>query len=121
MIVNYESDSKLGTLAAVIEILRLPDGTVKCIVEGNKRASLSHISFDEDFAKVEAIEIEEPIVSDPRMMNLISSVLSTFVREQVRAVAVWEKDPESAGASTAAIILRGGQSAIASILRERSQ
>src|SRR5262249_33195159 len=51
---------KCGTSAAVVETLRLPDGTVKTIIEGNKRASLSHISFDEDFAKAEAVETEEP-------------------------------------------------------------
>jgi transcriptional regulator with PAS, ATPase and Fis domain len=109
---------KVGTLAAVVETLRLPDGTVKSIIEGNKRASLGHISFDEDFAKAEAVETEEPPISDPRLVSLISSVLSAFVREHVRAVSVWEKDPESAGLSTAAIILREGQSAIESILKE---
>jgi ATP-dependent Lon protease len=109
---------KVGTLATVVETLRLPDGTVKSIIEGNRRASLGHISFDEDFAKAEAVEPEEPSISDPRLVSLVSSVLSAFVREHVRAVSAWEKDPESAGLSTAAIILREEQSAIESVLNE---
>jgi len=103
---------KVGTFAAVVETLRLPDGTVKSIIEGNKRASLGHVSFDEDFAKAEAVETEEPPISDPRLVSLISSVLSEVVRKHVR------KDPEFAGISTAAIILREGWSAIESILKE---
>jgi ATP-dependent Lon protease len=81
---------KVGTFAAVVKTLRLPDGTVKSIIEGNRRASLSHISFDEDFAKAEAVEIEQPPIANPRLLSLASSVVSAFVQKHDRAVALAE-------------------------------
>ena len=37
---------EMGTLATVLQMLRLPDGTVKVLVEGNARATISGISED---------------------------------------------------------------------------
>ena len=37
---------EMGTLATVLQMLRLPDGTVKVLVEGNARATISDISED---------------------------------------------------------------------------
>ena len=38
---------EMGTLATVLQMLRLPDGTVKVLVEGNARATISDISEGE--------------------------------------------------------------------------
>ncbi|MFP3978118.1 endopeptidase La [Marinobacter sp. KMM 10035] len=35
---------EMGTLATVLQMLRLPDGTVKVLVEGNARAAISNVS-----------------------------------------------------------------------------
>jgi ATP-dependent Lon protease len=36
----------LGTVATVLQLLKLPDGTVKVLVEGRQRASVNHINED---------------------------------------------------------------------------
>src|SRR5690554_1889600 len=39
---------EMGTLATVLQMLRLPDGTVKVLVEGNARAAISNVSRSEE-------------------------------------------------------------------------
>jgi ATP-dependent Lon protease len=45
-----------GTLAAVMQLLRLPDGTIKALVEGKRRARVSSFMEDEIFFSAEVIE-----------------------------------------------------------------
>src|ERR1019366_1810714 len=52
----------VGTLGVVVQLLRLPDGTVKALLEGKKRARILRYASEDDFFKVEVEEIEE--VSD---------------------------------------------------------
>src|SRR6266478_458607 len=52
----------VGTLGVVVQLLRLPDGTIKALLEGKKRARIVRYVGEDDFFKVEVEEIEE--VSD---------------------------------------------------------
>jgi ATP-dependent Lon protease len=45
-----------GTLAAVMQLLRLPDGTIKALVEGKRRARVSSFMEDEVFFSAEVVE-----------------------------------------------------------------
>ena len=40
---------KFGTVASILQLLRLPDGTVKVLVEGLERAKISHFTENKDF------------------------------------------------------------------------
>jgi Lon protease-like protein len=102
---------EVGTIAAIVETIRLPDATLKTVIEGKMRARLSHFSVDEEFARAEAEEIEEPAISDGPLESLIGSVLAAFVREQVRTVPAWVNNPDATGVSAAATILREGWNA----------
>ena len=44
---------KIGTISTILQLIRLPDGTVKVLVEGLDRASIRNISFDDDYYKAE--------------------------------------------------------------------
>ena len=56
---------RVGTLGTVVQLLRLPDGTVKVLVEGKKRARVSRASStDAEFFLVEVEEIDEPCEQD---------------------------------------------------------
>ena len=50
---------RLGTLAAILQLLRLPDGTVKVLVEGKTRAVVRQFLLSSQFFQVEAEEIFE--------------------------------------------------------------
>ena len=64
---------RIGTLASVMQLLRLPDGTIKALVEGKTRAEIvSHVPH-ENFMQVELQEFPEEIV--------ISSEIVAYERE----------------------------------------
>ena len=59
---NPEDIYPMGTLANLIQVLRLPDGTVKVLVEGKRRATIQRFVASEGFFAVEVeptIEVDE--------------------------------------------------------------
>src|SRR5438309_3655657 len=69
---------RVGTLGSVVQLLRLPDGTVKVLIEGKKRARVTQYLDHPDFFLVEAEEIEEECDKTTELEALIRSVNSTF-------------------------------------------
>src|SRR5215470_1322960 len=49
----------VGTLGVVVQLLRLPDGTVKALLEGKKRARIVRHVSDGEFFQVEVEEVAE--------------------------------------------------------------
>lgn len=69
----------IGTISTVLQLLRLPDGTVKVLVEGSRRGRLINLFMKEDRyeANIETIKDQEVIV-DPETQALMRAVLSQF-------------------------------------------
>jgi len=70
-----------GTIGSIIQLLRLPDGTVKVLVEGKQRAKISEYLDNDRFFSVEVEAIEAPQVSledEPELAALMRSVQATF-------------------------------------------
>jgi ATP-dependent Lon protease len=84
----------VGIMARVIEVMRLPDGTLKTVIEGRKRVRITRFIFSEDFARVHAEEIEEMGTSNPRLEGLITAVVSAFVRERLSTIAEALNNPK---------------------------
>jgi len=75
-----ESDDlhEIGTLATILQLLKLPDGTVKVLVEGAGRARLSDLQIDECFTAL-PVPLVETDEDDDREMDVLSrSVISRF-------------------------------------------
>jgi ATP-dependent Lon protease len=68
----------VGTLGIVVQLLRLPDGTVKALLEGKKRARIVRYVSQDDFFQVEAEEIEEVCERTTEVEALMRSVNTTF-------------------------------------------
>src|SRR5687768_4359940 len=69
---------QVGTLGTIIQLLRLPDGTVKVLVEGKKRARIKRFTQTEGFFQVEAEEIAEPDEKGVETEALMRSIHATF-------------------------------------------
>src|SRR5690349_3119305 len=69
---------RVGTLGTVVQLLRLPDGTVKVLVEGKKRARIARYVPNQEFFLVDVEEIEEACEGTTEVEALIRSVNSTF-------------------------------------------
>ncbi|HEY9215518.1 MAG TPA: endopeptidase La [Ancylobacter sp.] len=73
-----ESIYKIGTLASVLQLLKLPDGTVKVLVEGISRAKVDHYTDRADLYEAEAVALEEETGSKVEAEALGRSVLTEF-------------------------------------------
>ena len=49
----------VGTIATVVQLLKLPDGTVRVLVEGGERARISHFTENADYFEAEVEELPE--------------------------------------------------------------
>ncbi len=68
----------IGTICTIIQLLRLPDGTVKVLVEGKKRAKISNFIEDEKCFRVETTVLEEKIKNEVEAKALVRSVKTAF-------------------------------------------
>ena len=69
---------KTGTLGVILQLLRLPDGGVKVLVEGKKRGVIKSFLQNSDFFQVIVTEVVEPVEVTPEIEALMRSVNSTF-------------------------------------------
>ena len=69
---------KIGTLASIIQLLRLPDGTVKVLVEGKRRARIAQYVSSPNFFMVEAEPLGEGEDVGVEVEALMRGVKSTF-------------------------------------------
>jgi ATP-dependent Lon protease len=67
-----------GTLAAVLQLLKMPDGTVKALVEGKRRAKIKNYLPDSGFFMVEVERIVEHYEPDAEIEALMRSIHSLF-------------------------------------------
>jgi ATP-dependent Lon protease len=75
---NKEDLFLVGTMATVLQLLRLPDGTVKVLVEGVTRAKVNGFTDREEFYEVEAEELAEPVGDAVETEAMFRSVISKF-------------------------------------------
>lgn len=68
----------IGTIGTIIQLLRLPDGTVKVLVEGKRRVLIKSYQATEPFFRVEVEPIEESAGSKLEAQALVRSVKATF-------------------------------------------
>ncbi len=71
---------QIGTLSSVLQLLKLPDGTVKVLVEGEQRAKATQYSSEKGYleAELELIQEENDELTKPDISILMRSLMSQF-------------------------------------------
>jgi len=69
---------KIGTLATILQLLKLPDGTVKVLVEGGERAAVDEIVVGDHFSADITLLAEEPHHDEREMDVLVRSIIAQF-------------------------------------------
>ena len=69
---------KIGTKGKILQLLKLPDGTVKVLVEGKTRCKVKKIKFAEDFVNAEIEEITKNETISDTIKALGRSVASKY-------------------------------------------
>jgi len=67
-----------GTLATVMQLLKLPDGTVKILVEGNKRAHVKTFFEEKEYIEGEIEVLESSSDNDSEIEGLVRAVMDHF-------------------------------------------
>ncbi len=68
----------VGVVASVLQLLKLPDGTVKVLVEGEARSKIERYTRIEDYFEAEAAFVEEEEADDAEIEALARSVIGQF-------------------------------------------
>src|SRR5580700_654751 len=69
---------EVGTLASVLQLLKLPDGTVKVLVEGAERAKISRYTERTDYYEAEASVLADEVGDPVEAEALTRSVVTEF-------------------------------------------
>ena len=69
---------KVATVANILQLIKLPDGTVKVLVEGAHRAQMESLESDQEFSKVRVALIIEPKIDQKDGENLTRFVKAKF-------------------------------------------
>ena len=68
----------VGTIANIIQLLKLPDGTVKVLVEGQQRAKINQLNDGEDHFSAEVTPIETMFGDEKELDVVKAAVLNEF-------------------------------------------
>ncbi len=68
----------IGTVSTILQLLKLPDGTVKVLVEGVKRARIVHFVANNEFFNAQLVAIEETEEDEREAEVLVRSLVTQF-------------------------------------------
>jgi ATP-dependent Lon protease len=75
---SHDDIHPVGTIGTVVQLLRLPDGTVKVLVEGKHRARIQSYTATDKFFAVEIEPVQEEVRPGSELEALLRSINSTF-------------------------------------------
>ena len=79
---NKENLYSVGTVAKIIQLLKLPDGTLKVLAEGIQRAKVNNINFNKEFITASITEITQKIKKNSNIRALQKLTTEQFVEFQ---------------------------------------
>ncbi len=69
---------QVGTVSNILQLLKLPDGTIKVLVEGGFRAAVDHVDDQGDFAVAGVREIVSDDIPEDEVEALLRSTVTQF-------------------------------------------
>jgi len=69
---------RIGVMANILQLLRLPDGTVKVLVEGVQRAEINYYLDNEEYFEADASEVEDVVGNADEVEALTRSIIKAF-------------------------------------------
>ena len=78
---------EVGTISLVMQMLRLPDGTVKVLAEGKRRAKVRRYIDNDDFFMVEVepeLDTDDELEGQEALIRSIKSTFETYVKLEKR-------------------------------------
>ncbi len=69
---------EIGTVASILQLIRLPDGTVKVLVEGVSRARIKVVELEADYFQAHITQLSPEPMAEKQSELLVRSLLSQF-------------------------------------------
>lgn len=69
---------EIGTVASILQLIRLPDGTVKVLVEGVSRARIKVVELEKDYFQAHIAQLSPEPMAEKQGELLVRSLLSQF-------------------------------------------
>ena len=79
---NKENLYSFGTVAKIIQLLKLPDGTLKVLVEGIQRAKANQINFNKEYITASITEINNKTKKNSNIKALQKLIIEQFIEFQ---------------------------------------
>jgi ATP-dependent Lon protease len=74
----------VGTISTVLQLLKLPDGTIKVLVEGVSRANVTDVRDEDGFLRARGAALDSTVSRDPREVDAASKSLMTVFEQYVK-------------------------------------
>ncbi|MDP1931641.1 MAG: endopeptidase La, partial [Gammaproteobacteria bacterium] len=75
---NVQDIFEIGTIASILQLIRLPDGTVKVLVEGVSRARIRSVELESDYFQAHISTVLAEPLAEKQSELLVRSLLSQF-------------------------------------------
>jgi ATP-dependent Lon protease len=75
---NVDNIHTIGTIASILQLLKLPDGTVKVLVEGERRAAVQDYVETEEYFSARVVQLESEAIDEREGEALMRSVMNEF-------------------------------------------
>jgi ATP-dependent Lon protease len=75
---SIEDLYRIGTISSILQLLKLPDGTVKVLVEGNRRARIVTFLGEEEYFTAQVKQYEEEAIDERESEVLVRSLTNQF-------------------------------------------
>ena len=69
---------EVGTVSSILQLIKLPDGTVKVLVEGNTRARVDQVKDFKDYLASDVTIIEEEEIEESKSNDFLKSLKGRF-------------------------------------------
>ena len=69
---------EFASVSNLLQLIKLPDGTMKVLVEGHKRCSINKIIDKDSYTVARVIELDDPVLKDSECANLVRLIKAKF-------------------------------------------
>ena len=81
---TVEDIHKVGTLSSILQLLKLPDGTIKVLVEGAERASVLRYSDEDEYFTADISVLQNDETEDEKKLEVLSRSIVNLFEQYVK-------------------------------------
>ena len=77
---GFDDIHQTGTIAHILQILKLPDGTVRILAEGKQRGIVRKVKLERNYSYVQFTPVKVKTETDEKLVPIMAAVLKSFTK-----------------------------------------